>query len=156
MLTHDMQTPAAKQTAIVPVCPKCGIIGRSGKSSCCGRGGSWFGNCGSADNTKVEHRWYEGLEACKTRTQLKIANGRKSNVAQEVYNIGGGGMGNSNTVPKTFELTSINASSPAAPTASIHIHITTTATNMTTLTMQKTKVATDWISRGKYHSHNTP
>ena len=69
---------------MVPVCPKCGIIGRSGKSSCCGRGGSWFGNCGSADNTKVEHRWYEGLEACKTRTQLEAVRGQESKTAQEL------------------------------------------------------------------------
>ena len=79
-----MQTPAAKQTAIVPVCPKCGIIGRSGKSSCCGRGGSWFGNCGSADNTKVEHRWYEGLEACKTGTRYNAVSGEESSASGDV------------------------------------------------------------------------
>ena len=41
--------------------------------SCCIRGGSWFKNCGAAGNTKVEHTWYEGIQACNTRRQSKIA-----------------------------------------------------------------------------------
>ena len=35
--------------------------------SCCGAGGSWFGNCGSAGSTQFGHTWYEGLQACKSR-----------------------------------------------------------------------------------------
>jgi hypothetical protein len=42
-----MWTPAASATTTVrPVCRKCGTIAKSRKSSCCGRGGSWFRNCG--------------------------------------------------------------------------------------------------------------
>ena len=49
------------------VCPKCGIIAKSGKISCCGHRGSWFGKCGSARNDKFDHTWYEGIEACVSR-----------------------------------------------------------------------------------------
>ena len=48
-------------------CPKCGTFGKSGAMSCCGRGGSWFGNCASAGHTKVHHTWQEGIRACKDR-----------------------------------------------------------------------------------------
>ena len=107
MLTHA--TTAGKGTAIVSVCPKCGTIRRSGKSSCCGRGGSWFGNCGSADSTKVEHRWYEGLEACKTRTQLKTVSGEESNAGEQRNTHNDVGIENSKAVivvAKPFELIS--------------------------------------------------
>ena len=40
--------------------------------SCCGRGGSWFGNCGSNGDTRHNHTWSEGLQACKTWTPSKI------------------------------------------------------------------------------------
>ena len=67
-------------TAIGSVCRKCGTIKKSGKKSCCGRGGAWFKNCGRAGNTKLEHTWYEGIQACKARfkaamgLQLQAAN----------------------------------------------------------------------------------
>ena len=48
-------------------CPKCGTMKKSGTMSCCGRGGSWFGNCASAGHTKVHHTWQEGIRACKDR-----------------------------------------------------------------------------------------
>ena len=64
-------------------CPECGIIGKSGKSSCCGRGGSWSGHCGSASSAKLRHTWYEGIQACETWSQLKAAQGRHSNAAQQ-------------------------------------------------------------------------
>ena len=42
---------------------------KSGKLSCCGHGGSWFGSCGSIRNVNVGHiwTWYEGIRACKRR-----------------------------------------------------------------------------------------
>merc|ERR1712032_1389933 len=51
---------------ISPVCRKCVTIKKSGKMSCCGRGGSWFKKCGSAaaGNRQIEHTWYEGIRAC--------------------------------------------------------------------------------------------
>ena len=46
-------------------CPKCGTTNKSGKVSCCARGGSWFKNCGDEGNTKFDHTWAEGVQACK-------------------------------------------------------------------------------------------
>ena len=46
-------------------CRKCGIMKKSGRSSCCGRGGSWFSKCGGAHNPNFEHTWFEGIRACK-------------------------------------------------------------------------------------------
>ena len=53
------------RTMISSVCPKCGTIGKLRKRSCCGRGGSWFKNCGSTGHAKLDHTWYEGIQACK-------------------------------------------------------------------------------------------
>ena len=66
-----------------PVCLKCGSIGKSGKTSCCGRGGSWFENCGGAANVKLEHTWYEGIRVCKTRSQFNTVIAQHLNDTQE-------------------------------------------------------------------------
>merc|ERR1711981_200440 len=54
--------------ASISVCDKCGSIGKSGKASCCGRGGSWFRNCGSVGNAKFQYTWYEGIQACSAQS----------------------------------------------------------------------------------------
>ena len=46
-------------------CTECGATTRSGKRSCCARGGAWFKNCGDTDDTKFDHTWAEGIRACK-------------------------------------------------------------------------------------------
>ena len=46
-------------------CVTCGTIKKSGKRSCCARGGAWFKNCGDAGDTKFDHTWAEGIRACK-------------------------------------------------------------------------------------------
>ena len=131
MLVHlfdqclHMQISAATRTAIGSVCLKCGVIGRSGKSSCCGRGGSWFGNCGSAGNSKVEHRWYEGLQACKTRTQFKIASGEESNAAQQPNSSDGVGTESHTSMS--------NTSSTTVPSSATHTNILTLSTPTTIL-----------------------
>ena len=66
-----MKTPTGATAIAVSVCPRCGPINKSGKNSCCGRGGSWFGNCGSAGNANLRHTWHEGIRACKSRTLSK-------------------------------------------------------------------------------------
>ena len=77
-----MQTSAAT-TSISSVCLTCGTITKSGKLSCCARGGSWFGNCGANGNTKLQHTWYEGMQACEAR-QIKIAvMGQQRNAVQQ-------------------------------------------------------------------------
>ena len=73
-----MKTPAATTTTTSSVCPKCGTIAKSGKASCCGRGGSWFQNCGGVANTILRHTWYEGIQACKKAwSQSRIAVGQR-------------------------------------------------------------------------------
>ena len=71
-------------TTISSTCSKCGIVKKSGKMSCCGIGGSWFGNCGSASDTNTEHTWHEGLQACKAQAQSKtVISQELSDVSQE-------------------------------------------------------------------------
>ena len=49
------------------VCPKCVKINKSGKRSCCARGGAWFKTCGDVIDTQFRHTWAEGIQACKSR-----------------------------------------------------------------------------------------
>ena len=70
-----MLTPVTT-TSISPVCPACGIIRKSGKLSCCAHGGSWFGNCGNAENANFAHTWYDGIASCKAR-QFQVAVGEQ-------------------------------------------------------------------------------
>ena len=65
-------------TLATAVCPKCGILQKSGKLSCCGRGGSWSGRCGKTGNTNFGHTWYQGIQVCKSY-QLQLE------VRQQVY-----------------------------------------------------------------------
>ena len=73
-------------------CHKCGTIAKSGKSSCCGRGGSWFKNCGGAGNAKVEHTWHEGILACKVWPEFKTVIDRQSHAAQQLNSSDGVGV----------------------------------------------------------------
>ena len=50
-------------------CPKCGTFQKSGKVSCCAPRGAWFKNCGGVGNRNVDHRWSEGVEACKRKSK---------------------------------------------------------------------------------------
>ena len=71
-----LHTPAVTTTTIELVCPACGIIKKSGKASCCGHGGSWFGNCGSAGNANLGHTWHEGIRVCETQFQAAVGKRR--------------------------------------------------------------------------------
>ena len=50
------------------MCPKCGTFRKSGRVSCCAPGGAWYKNCGGAGNRNADHRWFEGLAACKCKS----------------------------------------------------------------------------------------
>ena len=52
-------------------CPKCAINKKSGRVSCCARGGAWFKNCGDAGDANFDHTWVEGIQACKS-TFLRV------------------------------------------------------------------------------------
>ena len=66
-------TPVASTAA--SGCPKCGTLA-SGKSSCCGAGGAWFGKCGSKGNDKFAHTWGEGRQACQHATSSLVTSTR--------------------------------------------------------------------------------
>ena len=55
-----------------PACSACGLIKVSGKLSCCARGGAWFKRCGDDGDTKVEHTWLEGIEACRSKLTREL------------------------------------------------------------------------------------
>ena len=96
MLTHvsltldsdflHIPTLASATTAIDSVCPECGMAKKYGKSSCCGRGGSWFGKCGSVGDANLGYTWYEGIRACKAR-QIQAAVGQDLRVSQSQRNM---------------------------------------------------------------------
>ena len=48
-------------------CPKCGTFRKSGRASCCAPGGAWYKNCGGRGSKSVDHRWSEGVKACKRK-----------------------------------------------------------------------------------------
>ena len=123
---------AAKTTAIIrSVCPRCGTINKSGKNRCCGRGGSWFGNCGRAGNAKLGHSWHEGIQACKTWPQSKRAIGQQLNGARQKGNERSNDAGMVN--PKTFGSTSARMSTPmpANTTVNTRANASRTPTLMT-------------------------
>ena len=48
-------------------CPRCGTFRKSGRASCCAPGGAWFKNCGGLGSKNVDHRWSDGVKACKRK-----------------------------------------------------------------------------------------
>ena len=59
------KVPTMSSLSAVSECVKCGTTRKSGKRSCCARGGNWFKNCGDAGDTKFDHTWSEGIRACE-------------------------------------------------------------------------------------------
>ena len=107
------ETAVETLVTVQSVCHKCGTIEKSGRNSCCGRGGSWFKNCRSAGDAKLRHTWYEGIQVCSTRSQSKRARGRQSNPAQRFNSSGGVATRNSKAVMTTaqaFVFTPVNTS----------------------------------------------
>ena len=56
--------PTATATTSSLVCPRCVRVKKSGRRTCCARGGAWFRNCGAGGDTRFDHTWAEGLQAC--------------------------------------------------------------------------------------------
>ena len=107
------------------VCPTCGTIDKSGEMSCCGRGGSWFRHCGSSGSRKRHHTWYDGIQACKARTQSRTSIGQQLNGAQQqkdIYLSQKANLANSKlfmAATKTFGFASVNVSTQMSETTSI-------------------------------------
>ena len=71
-----IKTPGSTSTlAIISAntmtCPKCGMFAKSGRLSCCAPGGTWHKNCGVAGSRYADHRWFEGVSACKRKSKAK-------------------------------------------------------------------------------------
>ena len=65
-----ISTPSITPTvANAMTCSKCGTFEKSGRVSCCAPGGAWYKNCGGAKNRIVEHRWFDGLKACESKSK---------------------------------------------------------------------------------------
>ena len=77
-----MFMPTLVVTTLSSGCRKCGTMKKSGKLSCCGRGGSWFGDCGSARNANFGHTWYEGIRSCEARPLDETAVVQQLNASQ--------------------------------------------------------------------------
>ena len=137
------QCPRVTAAAITSssICPKCGITKKSGKMSCCGQGGSWFGNCGSASDTNADHTWHEGLQACKGRPHFS----QELTKAEEQRNGSPNGDSSVNSkvvVTAVKPHASTSASVPDAPPTSATAHtLANTSTVHITLSM-KSKVHT--------------
>ena len=52
-------------------CPKCAAFEKSGRASCCAPGGAWYKQCGGDHNRHANHRWFEGIEACKRKMLIE-------------------------------------------------------------------------------------
>ena len=99
---HVHKTSTDMTTTSRLACSKCGTIGKSGKASCCGRGGSWFRKCGSTGNREFPHTWSEGILACKIRAQWKAVRSRRPNGAQHLNSSYDIRIGNSKVSHITF------------------------------------------------------
>ena len=86
MIAPRMQILVEITTISSSLCLACGTIKKSGTLSCCARGGSWFGNCGATGNAKLQHTWYEGIQACKTQQPKKAAMGKQQNAVEQIRN----------------------------------------------------------------------
>ena len=105
LIILHMQTSATATTSISSVCLACGTIKKSGKLSCCARGGSWFGDCAAtviADwfIAEVQHTWYEGIQACKGRQRNKVIRKQRNDIQENSNNTssGAGNVTNAKTV----------------------------------------------------------
>ena len=144
-----MKTPADTTAIAVSVCRRCGNIAKSGITSCCGRGGSWFKRCGGAGNIKLEHTWHEGIQACEGLLQSKTVIVQQLSVQQkDKY---GADMANYKSIiaaTETFTPTSGNTSMPMPHTTSIvtlsytpeNVSITTAANILMTHTSTNTLI----------------
>ena len=107
-----IQTSATTAATTIAVCPVCGAMKRSQKLSCCARGGSWYGKCGSAGDENGEHTWHEGIQACKARQSQVV-------MAQQQHAVRRGGTN------AYSDAGTVVSSEPEALTD--HMHVSTVA-----------------------------
>ena len=69
--TSFIKTAVTSTISNAIACRKCGIFQKSGRVSCCAPGGAWYKKCGGARNRNVDHKWFEGVEACEGKFRAK-------------------------------------------------------------------------------------
>merc|ERR1712032_410577 len=131
-------------------CPRCGIITKSGRVSCCGRGGSWFKNCGRAGNTQLQHTWYEGIQSCKARSQSKAVIDQQLNGAQQKDLDSSQGVDNKAVITtiKTSAFTSAYTPANVSITTATHTSMSTISTNTFMIPTTDSSIGTVIITRG--------
>ena len=67
LLVVAIEAPATTSVSVISSkrCSKCGTVKKSGKISCCARGGDWFKKCGVAGDANFNHTWGEGIKVCE-------------------------------------------------------------------------------------------
>ena len=67
-----ISTPSVTSTIDRTItCPRCGTFRKSDRVSCCAPGGAWFKNCGGLSSKGVDHKWSDGVSACKCKFKAK-------------------------------------------------------------------------------------
>ena len=94
IIFQHANTSANTKTTTSSGCLTCGVIDKSGKLSCCARGGSWFGKCGATANAQVQHTWHEGIQVCKARKSKTVVWGEQRNEVQQQNNLFSGDTAN--------------------------------------------------------------
>jgi len=116
----DACKPTQKETTpkviVSSTCAKCGTVGKSRRLSCCGRGGSWFRDCGSAGNKKVSHTWFQGIKACKAQNKIKNKAAKRA-IGEESADSSDGAVEAIVTTAKKFAFTSGTPITKPVPTS---------------------------------------
>merc|ERR1712151_567110 len=140
--------PAAVTPATSSTCAVCGSVKKSRKKSCCGRGGSWYKNCGTSGNKKskkFDHTWFEGIQACKSKWASKsaAASFQEMNAAEKyLFKFA------NNTAKPSHEITTADKVTTSAAPTEVDTTAAAPAKVDTTFaaTVKKTPLpTTDWI-----------
>merc|ERR1711937_865236 len=68
-------------------CGACGIERKTGRPSCCARGGDWFKQCGKA-NAGKPHTWDDGIQACGASAAMRGQVGNMLRVSRQTNRTG--------------------------------------------------------------------
>ena len=125
--------------------------------SCCGRGGSWFKNCGGGGNTKLRHTWYEGIQACKARSKFNTGMGQQLNGAQQKDIDASQSAGRASyraviAAANTITFMSVNTSTPMSDTTPIVTSSYTPDMSITKSTLMLMNTPTNILMTSSTHT----
>lgn len=105
--THSSTDPVVTASLTTPSnnskCLKCGVMKKSGKRSCCTRGGAWYKSCGDVGDSSVDHTWFEGIQACKDFVSLTLTVQQRASMSSR-YSMPNAGVTHST---KRFKLVGV-------------------------------------------------